>query len=261
MLYRVDSAGQTFFLNQTRAAHIDRPGNKALQVRPTHSQLVPLNELNAEKNTAPDVIVTGGRAAYVFAINAQVGDVRWQFPAQGQLQEQIGIVGKDVYAPTANGGLHALDLDRGKQRWFAANIKRFVAASKKFVYVLDQRNRLVSLDRQTGAAVFVYDVRRFDHCLFNIETDQIFLITNTGLIQCLRERQPELDQESADQSSLRHRYSCADFAAVTKGETVPPLWWIGEWETAEKKPAAEEPAADEQQEEKTPDEETPKEEN
>jgi outer membrane protein assembly factor BamB len=231
-LYRVDSAGQTFFLNRDRVAQIDRPGSKSLPSRPTHSQLYPVNDLNIENIIVPDMIITGGRAAYVFAIDSRTGDVRWQFPAVGQLLESIAVIGKDIYAPTANNGLHALDL-KGSERWFARNVKRFVAASKDRVYVLDRQNRLVGLDRATGASRFVYDIRRFDHCLYNLETDQIFLLTNSGLVQCIREKQIETDQEPGEKTgtSLRHRISSAEFAAAARTGEMPKLWWTEETET------------------------------
>jgi glucose dehydrogenase len=174
----------------------------------------------------PDIVVTGGRAAYVFAIDARTGAVRWQYPARGQLLESIAVIGKDVYAPTASGILHAIDLMTGKERWATRNVKRFVAASQKRVYVIDQRGRLVCLDRTTGASVFMYDIRRFAHCLYNLETDQIFLMTNGGLIQCLRERQFASDTEN--NSSLRHRISAAEFAEAAKGGDTPELWWVEE---------------------------------
>ena len=225
MLYRVDSAGQTFYMNPARATQIDRPGNKALLARPTQSQLYPINELNRYNIDASDVIVTGGRAAYVFAIDARTGAVRWQYPTMGQLLEPIAIIGRDVYAPTADGVLHAIDLDTGLERWFTRNVQRFIAASKQRVYVLDRRDRLVCLDRATGATIFVYDIRQFDHYLFNLETDQIFLFTNSGLIQCLRERQ---FSDAGNESSLRHRISAAEFAEAAHSRVMPTLWWIEE---------------------------------
>ena len=226
MIYRVDSAGQMFYMDRTQTIQIDRPGNKALQASPTQSQIYPVNELDTSRIILPDIIVTGGRAAYVFAIEARTGDVRWQYPTQGQLLESIAVIGTKVYAPTANGILHAIDLLTGKQDWSARNVKRFVAASQKRVYVLDQRGRLVALDRTTGASVFVYDIRRFDHCFYNLETDQIFLLTDKGLVQCLRERQFVTDGENV--SSVRHRISAAEFAAVAKGGETPELWWVEE---------------------------------
>ena len=225
MRYRVDSSGQTFYLDPTRAAQVDRPGNKALSVRPTQSQLYPVNELNPDFIDSSDMIVTGGRSSYVFAIDARTGAIHWQYPTQGQLIEPIAVIGRDVYASTINGILHAIDLDKGEERWSARNIKRFVAASKQQVYVLDRRDRLVGLDRTTGATHFVYNIRRFDHCLFNLETDQIFLLTDGGLIQCLREKQ-FANAESG--TSIRHRISVTEFAETVRGGELPELWWVEE---------------------------------
>ena len=226
--YRVDSAGQTFYLDRTQSIQMDRPGNKALLARPSLSQLYPVNEPGADKNIFPDVIVTGGRGAYVFAIDARTGTVRWQYPTQGQLLEPIAVIGRDVYAPTADGILHAIDLLSGRERWFTKNVKRFVAASKERIYVLDRQNRLVCLDKETGVSNFVYDIRRFDHCLFNLETDQIFLLTDKGLIQCLRERRVASEEENT--ASLRHRISVTEFAEAARGGDMPELWWLEELE-------------------------------
>jgi len=230
MMYRIDSAGQTFYMNSSRVAQVDRPGSKSLPQRPVHSQVYPVNVPEGEKVAVPEVVITGGRASYVFAIDTRSGDVRWQFPAQGQLLESIAVVGKDVYAPTATGRLHALDLETGmeKEEWLASNVrnvKRFVAASRNRLYVLDLRDRLVCLDRSTGASQFVYDVRRFDHCLFNMETDQIILMTDGGLVQCLRERDFSAEGESLS-GSLRHRISSAEYAETVRGGTMPKLWWV-----------------------------------
>ena len=234
MAYWVNSAGQTFYMNQQRVAQIDRPGNKALHVRPTQSQLYPVNESDPEKIRLPNIIITGGRAAYIFAIDAKSGEVRWQYPAQGQLLEPIAVIGREIYAPTSSGIFHALDFS-GKDRWSAKNVKRFVAASQNRIYVLDQRDRLVGLDRATGVSLFVYDVRRFDHCYYNLETDQIILVTNGGLVQCLRERQfaTDTDSDAKKDYSLRHRITCAEFVDAIKGGEMPNLWWLEEKDTSE----------------------------
>ena len=226
MVYRVDSAGQMFFVDQTRSIQVDRPGNKELVSRPAHSQIYPANELHPDNLFMSDIIVTGGRAAYVFAIDARTGNIRWRYPTQGQLLEQIAVIGKDVYAPTSTGVLHAFDLLTGEERWAVQNVQRFVSASQNRIYVIDQRGRLVCLERETGASIFTYDVRQFDHVLFNMETDQILLLTNTGLIQCLREQQFTDEDGNA---SLRHRISSIEFAEAAKGGgESPKLWWIDE---------------------------------
>ena len=225
LIYRVDSIGQTFFVDQTRSVRIDRPRNKELVSRPTQTQLFPLNVPGMDHIIFPDVIVTGGRSSNIFAIDARTGNVRWQYPTLGQMLEPIAVIGRDIYAPTATGIMHALDLMTGEQRWAVRNVSRFVAASQNRVYVLDQRERLVALDRASGASIFVYDVRRFDHVLFNLETDQIFLLTDNGLIQCLRERQ---FAEGEDAPSLRHRISAKEFAEAAHSGEMPELWWMEE---------------------------------
>ncbi|MDR0520362.1 MAG: PQQ-binding-like beta-propeller repeat protein [Planctomycetaceae bacterium] len=228
LCYRVDSAGRSFFMDPQHSIEIKRPGFNSILAMPTNSQIVVQRNGTVLNTVVPDIIVTGGRASYIFAIEGLTGNVLWQCPAHGPLLEQIGIIGKNVYAPIANGGgMHALDLETGTEKWFVPDVKRFAAASKKYVYVIDKHGKLTALDKEKGHKVFTYDIRQFDRCLFNIETDQIFLIMENGLIQCVREKQKRTgDQSGETDRSLRHRYSCAEFSAEMRDNPLPKLWWL-----------------------------------
>lgn len=230
--YMIDSSSQTFYLGPERIARREWESDKELDVRPTVNQSVPAfySENKPEASEIPSMVICGGKAAYVFAVKDRLGEVVWQFAASGPIKEQIAVIGKDVYCCTTSGGMHALDIMDGKEQWYSPGIRQFVAASKKRLYTLDRRNRMVILDRRTGAQLNSFDVKRFDRFLFNIQTDRIYIINDSGLIQCLHERQPKATQKS---QPLYHRLTVAEYADVMFGKQAPILYWMDGGDTGD----------------------------
>ena len=64
---------------------------------------------------------------------------------------------------------------------------QFVAASKSRVYAADRIGRLVVLDAASGARLGDIAAEGATIKLTNADTDRIYLVSNGGLIQCLRE--------------------------------------------------------------------------
>ncbi|MDR2116182.1 MAG: PQQ-binding-like beta-propeller repeat protein [Planctomycetaceae bacterium] len=245
--YMVDSSSQTYYLGSERIARREWEKNKELIARPTANQCIPPlytdnapranNEQRTNNNEQqdsqqpehiPSLVVTGNKEGYVFAVKDRTGEVIWQFAANGSITERIAVIGKDVYCSTTTGGMHALDLLTGQEKWFTPNIRQFVAASQKRIYAIDNRSRLVILDRNTGNPINAFDAQRFDRFLFNIETDRIYVINDNGLIQCLHERQPQTLENILDNKPIpliRHRLSCKQYIDVLNGQPAPNLYW------------------------------------
>ncbi|MDR1140163.1 MAG: PQQ-binding-like beta-propeller repeat protein [Planctomycetaceae bacterium] len=251
--YMVDSSSQTYYLGSERIARREWEKNKELLARPTANQCIPplYTDNKPQGSQIPSLVVTGSKEGYVFAVKDRTGEVVWQFAANGSITERIAVIGTDVYCPTSTGGIHALDLITGKEKWFTPEIRQFIAASKKRIYSLDSRSRLVILDRNTGTPIDAFDAQKFDHFLFNIETDRIYAVNDAGLIQCLHERQPQTLENILDNKpilSIRHRLSCKQYVDVLNGQPVPHLYWQDDnsnteteenTETTEKKPQKE----------------------
>jgi hypothetical protein len=247
--YMVDSSSQTYYLGSDRIARKEWLDNKELTARPTINQCMPPCTLLKDKDSESQVVqgskvptftVTGNKEGYVFAIK-EAGEVVWQFAARGPIIEQIAIIGTDVYCPTSTGGIHALDLFTGKEKWYTPDICQFVAASKNRIYSRDRRSRLVIQDRKTGVPIDSFDARQFDRFLFNLETDRIYVVNDTGLIQCLHERQPQtLDaiQDNKPQP-IRHRLSCQQYVDTLSGQQPPYLYWLDNKKQAETEENAE----------------------
>ncbi|MDR2754811.1 MAG: PQQ-binding-like beta-propeller repeat protein [Planctomycetaceae bacterium] len=228
--YMVDSSSQTYYLGSERIARREWEKNKELLARPTANQCIPpLYTDNTQPDLQiPSLVITGNKEGYVFAVKDRTGEVTWQFAANGSVIERIAVIGTDVYCPTSTGGIHALDLITGKEKWYTPNICQFVAASKKRIYSLDRRSRLVILDKNTGTPIDAFDAQRFDRFLFNIETDRIYAVNDTGLIQCLHERQPQTLENILNNkplSIIRHRLSCKQYVDILNGQPAPNFYW------------------------------------
>lgn len=229
--YMVDSSAQYFYLGSDRIAQREWTMNKDLAARPTINQCVPYLYTNngPADSEIPSMALIGSKGSTVFAVKDRTGEVAWQFAASGPVMERIGVIGKDVYCPTETTGLHALDIMTGEEKWFAPGIRKFVAASKKRLYVIDKRKRMVVLNRETGNSITSFDAIKFDKILFNIETDRIYLVNDSGLIQCLAERQTQSTDELISGKPIpviRHRLTCKQYADVFHEKKVPTLYWM-----------------------------------
>ncbi len=235
--FMVDSNAESFFMDSNRIARREWKGNQ-IAVRPTVNQSEPLYYMDnkAKDLQIPSLVVAGNLSGYVFAVKDRVGEVLWKFSASGPVKERIAVVGKDVYCPISPSGMHALDVMTGDEKWYATGVRKFVAASIKRLYVIDKDENLVVLNRETGVPVSSFSVRNIDRFFFNLETDRIFAVTDSGLVQCLRERRvcgnPDCrGKESCPHTEaltkpILHRLTCKQYADVMKGAPAPNLYWM-----------------------------------
>jgi len=243
--YKVDSMAESFFLDKTRIERREWNKGNEIVARPTANQFNAYRPTTQPGNTT-SLVVAGSRGGYVFAVRDEIGKVLWRFAARGPIVERAAIVGRDVFCPTFPTGMHALDIENGEQRWFAAGIQKFVAASEQRLYTLDANKNLVILNAKTGVPISSLSVRAIDKCLFNIETDRIYFVNDSGLIQCLKERRlcgdpqcrGKVDCPHAEKLAkpIQHRLSAQEFAASLKSRNSQRLWWMDEDEDEDENP-------------------------
>ena len=98
-------------------------------------------------------IVAGGRDGFVYAIAEKTGETRWRYSAGEAIVRSPVVINDRVYVCTQLGGLHCLDMKTGKDLWWAADIRQFLAAGKHRVYVVDRYQRLLALNADNGQRV------------------------------------------------------------------------------------------------------------
>lgn len=145
--------------------------------------------LAADPKVAGDtgLIFVTSADGFVYAVREKDGSLFWRFSAGEPLIRPAVVVDPYVYATTQPGGLYCLDLKTGNQVWWAPRAVQFVAASKARVYAADKLGDLLVLDARNGSRLDTIPAHDLSLKLTNTENDRIYLASDTGLIQCLRE--------------------------------------------------------------------------
>lgn len=177
------------------------------------------------------------RDGYVYCIRDEKGTIRWQFSVGNPIVEQPMVTGDGVYVIPEIGGLYKLAPDTGDVLWVASGADQFVAASPTRIYTADRAGRMLIFDARNGGRVGWLSTESCPIKVFNRDNDRLYLATETGLIQCLRETQLAQPAWNTDATAARE-----DDDETAADEKKP----------AEKKPASDEP--DPFDENKMPDE-------
>lgn len=133
------------------------------------------------------IIFAASRDGYVHAILENRGTALWRFSTGEPLVEPAVVVDQRVYAATQPGGLYSLDAKTGDQLWWSPQVMQFVAASRDRIYAVDRLGKMVVLDVKTGARLDAIPFPPNAVRMINDQTDRIYLVSDTGLVQCLRE--------------------------------------------------------------------------
>ena len=133
------------------------------------------------------VIFGGSSDGYVYAMREHTGEVEWKFATSDPVIDSPVVIEDRVYVTTELGGMFSLNAKTGKQIWWAPDVLHFVAAGKHRVYAADKLGRLRILDARNGATLDSLPTTALPIKLSNGQTDRIYLASEGGVIQCLRE--------------------------------------------------------------------------
>jgi outer membrane protein assembly factor BamB len=173
---------------------------------------------------------------FLYAIQEESGDTVWRFSTGEPIVESPAVINDHVYITTQIGGMHCLDRKTGRNVWYAEGIAKFISATKTRIYATDALGQLVALNAASGARLDVLPVGQVSSILANSDTDRIYLIDNSGLIQCLH--------ETEQLTPLQHNKERKDAAKAgltppePKKEVKEPVETPKREHTATPKPAA-----------------------
>jgi len=195
--------------------------------------------VSAPVTYSPPYVYCSSVGGYLYAVHEVNGRVIWRFSA-GLPIRQMPVVVKDVvYVTPETGGLYRLKTALGQEEWFAPGIKRFLAASAKRVYALDVAGRIVVLDAATGGRIDTLPITGNALTMTNYQNDRLYLVNDTGLIQCLHE---------ADANEpINHLWETHKRVAIAEGQKIdllvkPPAKDDKGAKKGDKAPAGEKPA-------------------
>jgi len=177
----------------------------------------------------PPLVYVASMDHYVYAIDETTAAMQWRFSTGAPLGQSPIVINDDVFAITDAGGMYSLDADDGAENWWAQDITQFMAASPTRIYAADAFGRTHILNARTGTRLATLNTVLLPLKVTNIETDRIYLGTDTGVLQCVR--------EIAQVEPVRHRLPLSDGAP--RGPSVP-----ADAAPADEAPAAAPPAND-----------------
>ena len=155
-------------------------------------------------------------------------------------------VGERVYVTSQEPALHCIDAKTGSAIWESPRISQFAAASKQRVYGVDDLGALVVLDGAKGTLlgriVADHDIKS----LVNDQTDSVYLVSDAGVIECLREtdakeplyHNPKEEEPKKPEAGAKQPPTAAAPAEKPK----PPAAAATEEDQPEQPPASEQPA-------------------
>ena len=100
-----------------------------------------------------------------------------------------------------NGQLQRLNVQRTVDRWEVRGIRDISAVGRFSVYGIDQSNRLAAISKSSAQLVGRIPITGFDFHHRNEVTDQIYLVSKTGRVACLREIGPSVRMPDASPES------------------------------------------------------------
>jgi hypothetical protein len=129
----------------------------------------------------------GNVGGLLYAFHDSSGVEKWSFAAGSSITQSPVPLADAVYVLCEDLTMYRVSVETGREEWMAKNVRRFLATSPTRVYTLDRFGRLAVLSAQTGALVDLASIPPIAFPVTNTHTDQIFLATESGLIQCLHE--------------------------------------------------------------------------
>ncbi|MBI3838792.1 MAG: PQQ-binding-like beta-propeller repeat protein [Planctomycetia bacterium] len=124
---------------------------------------------------------------YVYAVDEATGRINWKFAIGDAIFRSPVAIDSNVFVISELGGMYCLDGKAASQLWVAPKMTQFLAASPTRVYACDQLNRLAVLDAKTGNRLGTMPLDETSMKLVNDQSDRIFLASEAGVMQCLRE--------------------------------------------------------------------------
>jgi hypothetical protein len=135
----------------------------------------------------PPYLYIASQDGYLYCLNEDTGNEAWRYSTGYAIDSSPAIVGDMAYVASVEPAIHALDAKTGKEQWTTPGASHFAARGKERVYASDRFGNLLVLDSKTGNPVSRMAVAEGASTLVNDQTDRIFLVSDSGLVQCLHE--------------------------------------------------------------------------
>lgn len=122
------------------------------------------------------------------ATSERLGRILWEYRSGELTTAPPLVVGDDVFVASEAGTLASVNDADGLANWTlpGAAIQQPIAKSGGRIFCTDNKGHLLSLDAETGALVGFSNTLRLANPVVNQVNDRVYLVTQSGQVQCLR---------------------------------------------------------------------------
>jgi outer membrane protein assembly factor BamB len=173
---------------------------------------------------------------YLYCVHQSTGEEQWRYSTGYSIDSSPAIVGQHAYVASTEPAIHALDAKSGQLLWMAPGVSHFAAQGKQGVYTSDRYGNLIVLDAKTGNPLSRMHVADGMSTIVNDQSDRIFLVSDRGLVQCLREvgaMQPTFYRAPPAPPAAKTPAAQPEAEVNPFGEEEPPAPGAGEPEAEE----------------------------
>ena len=124
---------------------------------------------------------------YLYCVHELTGFERWKYSTGFPITSKPAIVGEQAFVASEGPMLHAVDAATGKPLWIVEGVQDFVAVGENHTYGMDRFGSLLVLDKASGRIAGRLSAGTEVTTIANDQTDRIYLVSERGLVQCLRE--------------------------------------------------------------------------
>ncbi|NLX57412.1 MAG: PQQ-binding-like beta-propeller repeat protein [Planctomycetaceae bacterium] len=136
----------------------------------------------------PTHMLTVTDTGFLYCFDVLTSGLVWRFSSGDATAEPASVVRDTVYLVSRHAGMRAVDAATGQEKWWARGVRHFVAATKDRVYATSGNNVMMVINGSTGKTLSQFPMPPTNRLFVNNQTDRIYVSTESGLIQCLRER-------------------------------------------------------------------------
>ncbi|MDR1491574.1 MAG: PQQ-like beta-propeller repeat protein [Planctomycetaceae bacterium] len=168
--------------------------------------------------------VVGTSSGNVFAYNPRNANLYWWQTIGSPVSGRPTVVKDKIYVPGFDKNFTCLNVQDGEILWQTQGIASFLAASPSRVYAQNYFNELTAVDSESGAQTTLFSLEPYEQIYYNNANDRLYLVTKSGLIQCLHETSlsepawhitpPEV-YLTVDDSATKEKSSSANGASVS----------------------------------------------
>ena len=144
----------------------------------------------AEPTGRGNLVYVSSVDGFVYCVDQEKGRLVWEVTTGSTVTQPAIPIGDYLYVVSQTEQLFKVNALTGQfsENWDTPveNIIRFLGASEKKIFALDNQNNLEVIDDATGKILSSVNVGTIDQVLTNYQTDRMYLATNDGAIQCVR---------------------------------------------------------------------------